>query len=145
MEAKNLYPKIPNYSELRINDIVYDDEHNIVNIEQISGDKMAMYTIVSFEGKKYPSNIYKIPLTEKWLMYFGFHYTEQGWYYKEFGDNYLTINIKTYKTSLGSRKSIKEAWNIYLNECCFVNELQNLFFTLTGTELELKDECSTCG
>lgn len=33
----------------------------------------------------------------------------------------------------------------YVKHCKYVHELQNLFFALTGTELELKDESSTCG
>lgn len=145
MEAKNLYPTIPEYGNMRIDNIMYDEEHNIIRIEQISGNYMGMYPCVRNEKKKYYSNTYKIPLTKEWLNKFGFKYTEQGWYYIEFDKNYLTININDFKTCLGSKNCIKEAWNIFINECCYVSDLQNLFFALTGTELELKDECSTCG
>lgn len=80
-----------------------------------------------------------IPLDEIWLSKFGFHYTEQEWYYKEIEDNHLTINIKSKKTVIGSKNCVKEAWNININHCKYVHQLQNLYFALKGKELEIKE------
>ena len=79
-----------------------------------------------------------IPLTKEWLIKFGFKYTEQGWYYLRFGDNSITINIKGNRTVLGSRKAVREAWNIDLNHALQVHQLQNLFYVIEGKELEIK-------
>jgi hypothetical protein len=81
-----------------------------------------------------------IPLTEEWLLNFGFELLYTGKFRKvydfskdlRFGyqDNYGLANIESSVTFVGnSFKHIK-----------YVHQLQNLYFALTGNELIFKDK-----
>lgn len=71
-----------------------------------------------------------IPLTEEWLVKFGFISIQDGWYQIE-------------------KMPISFNWNIYDNTLRFmgysfkhikyVHQLQNLYFALTGEELQIND------
>ncbi len=70
-----------------------------------------------------------IPLTEEWLLKFGFELTEIGW-------EHWNFDILFYKDlSNGYFESNQLPMFIYLQ---YVHQLQNLYFALTGFELELK-------
>jgi hypothetical protein len=74
-----------------------------------------------------------IPLTEKWLLDFGFEKGDYGFYKLYYNDDfYLLTNLKGY-TELCINK-IKGA----VVETKHVHQLQNLYFALTGEELTLK-------
>jgi hypothetical protein len=92
-----------------------------------------------------------IELTEKWLLDFGFKRENRGSVSAQFhiGINPVThdwlFDIVWLKDMMDY--SLKD-YPFYRNghfELKYVHQLQNLFFALTGTELELKNECSTCG
>jgi hypothetical protein len=73
-----------------------------------------------------PEMYQPIPLTEEWLLKFGFELFPWGWV---FGGILVRWNIKDkYWIELGNGQRI---------EIPFVHTLQN-FFVLTGTELEMK-------
>jgi len=139
MEAKNnLYSTIPLVTEMRIGNIMLDDEHNIVKIEQINSDRIHEFVMVSQNnGKIYPSNIYKIPITQEWLEKFGFvkdMETDYRWFIL---DGIIAFDLDDYCVR------ISDSWEF--GKRMYVNDMQNLFFALTGTELKLKNECGTCG
>ena len=80
-----------------------------------------------------------IPLTEKWLLEFGFILYSTGSLCKHLNndDSYLAIDLK-YGNGVwlninqeGIENSIK------LSHIKYVHELQNLFFALTGVELSV--------
>ena len=78
-----------------------------------------------------------IPLTEEWLLKFGF---EKGSHGESSNFYYLRRNGNGYDF-IAKPNSI--CWFIFrgnqdLNECTYIHQLQNLYFGLTGEELELK-------
>lgn len=66
-----------------------------------------------------------IPLTEDWLLKFGFEKALNGWW----SDNELW-SYKNGKFYLGAIT--------YLSDVTFVHQLQNLYFALTNKELTIK-------
>ena len=71
-----------------------------------------------------------IPLTEEWLLMFGFVKDEEGWIYIEIKDNSFGMNYENNK------------WNFYWFHNVpldHVHQLQNLYFALVGEELVIKD------
>lgn len=83
-----------------------------------------------------------IPLTEEWLLKFGFtrHHAD---YYNDVillkdvfnldnGEQYDCLKVKIYPHELGSAQSVKGDLHIK-----HVHQLQNLYFALTGEELEI--------
>ena len=139
MESKNeLYPTIPQVNEMRIGNIMLDDEYNVVNVERINSDRIHEFTMVSKNnGRIYPSNIYKIPITKQWLEKLGFVKDTETDYRWFLPDGTITFDLDDYCVR------ISDSWEF--GKKMYVNELQNLFFALTGKELHSKNECSTCG
>lgn len=70
-----------------------------------------------------------IPLTEQWLLDFGF----------EYGHNDYTIDFKLYfETNDGSWSELDVLYEEkYIATIKYVHQLQNLYFALTGEELKL--------
>jgi hypothetical protein len=86
------------------------------------------------EGLNY-GFIEPIPLTEEWLLKFGFEYRKEilfdGWYSKLI--NYNSIRI--FKDENGFFKYYSSITYIQ-----HVHQLQNLYFALTGEELTIKEQ-----
>ena len=73
-------------------------------------------------------DIKPIPLTEEWLMKFGFKkYNKYGWYEI---NNYNQINLKGDYLVNGIQCISNKIYNVH--------QLQNLYFAQTGEELELR-------
>lgn len=88
------------------------------------------------EGYEIESYLCKpIPLTEEWLLKFGF---EKSNVYC-FGNRKLII-----ESLMGDRHSCRYRINlnesIWISELHYVHQLQNLYFALTGEELTFKSE-----
>ena len=92
-----------------------------------------------FKSSFLAENFSPIPLTEEWLVRFGFVHDTFGWY---------SIKIETYcYLSIGFKKypHIEFCENICIYDhdfdrakiCQHVHTLQNLYFALTGEELTL--------
>ena len=80
-------------------------------------------------------NIEPIPLTEEWLLKFGFERFENEYYhsYKE-----VEICVQFYPFSVGLCRRNDWAFLDRYEHIQYVHQLQNLYFALTGNELELK-------
>lgn len=74
-----------------------------------------------------------IPITEEWLLKFGFEKIT-AWYRKWLHAINLMINVGHGQTIAG----LYEFKNIPIKQVSYVHELQNLYFALTGEELEAK-------
>src|SRR5690606_20187688 len=154
-EMKNTELRIGNYingiyeTEIdRGNGIIEDVERSeVVKVAGLDGAGLSEYSIWIEDGynKEYDS-FEPIPLTEEWLLKFGFKKDTKGSVSIQFnyGVNPIT---KDYMMQLIWLKTIPD---YELEECPFyknghfkikhVHQLQNLYFSLTGEELKLKDK-----
>ena len=114
-------------NELRIGNYVFDADNDILQIAEIFREG------VSFVGsniKNYHSSIEPIPLTEEWLLKFGFEKSMAWTYAIEIGNNKRLVYY------LGEK-----GWSIgfmrysEFSNLKYVHQLQNLLFALTGKEL----------
>ena len=116
---------------------------NIVKLP--NDDWVKVFNVGDPEGSGNSVNGYNIdlcnpiPLTGKWLLMFGFKKPAHSWIGSKFHlsewDEYpLNWCVAMNKNNAVIFKKLK-----------YVHELQNLFFALTGQELELKEVGSTCG
>jgi hypothetical protein len=89
-----------------------------------------------------------IPITEEWLNKFGFDDAEykKGYTGVEFRTNVILDFVLTKPKFMGEWQDYY-AFDLGQNRFVpmkYVHELQNLFFAVTSTELELKQESSAC-
>lgn len=77
---------------------------------------------------RFPNTYKAIPLTEEWLLKFGFE--------KEYG-TFKIEGFKCWITKYTSEPNLYSAniGNIKISTLKYVHELQNLYFALTGSEL----------
>lgn len=82
-------------------------------------------------------NIQPIPLTEEWLLKFGFQYdNDDDWYVYESKNGISLSHIIGGLTHyFGNQECL---WVDILSEIKYVHQLQNLYFALTGEELQLQ-------
>ena len=109
--------------ELRINNIVSivgKPSNERFNYSLPSGQSIDMIFVK--RNNHYPK---PIPLTEEWLVEFGFEKALNGWW----SDNEIW-SYNDGKFYLGA--------NTYLSNVKYVHQLQNLYFALTNEELTLK-------
>lgn len=132
-------------SELRIGNWVSGNSDPYMQVHSLWKDEIDLIieeAVWEYEGHE----INPIPLNEEWLLRFGFDISE-SWYnlywtvkpkgHREYRDC-LGINLQEGRTVLSSNGGIHEAMNVYVNHCEYVHQLQNLYFALTKTELEIK-------
>ena len=122
-------------NELRINNLI---SHNglICTVEIINGELNEIY----FLGKDFyysdkTENLDVIPLTDEWLLKFGFE--------KESNKSYSTgeeIVYSVYRLDELTYNSIQKNWwfnGVLSNQPIYVHQLQNLYYALTGEELTI--------
>jgi len=118
-------------NELRIGNYVNADLYNndLILIESICSKNEEIFN--STTGEIPLTSIKPIPLTEEWLLKFGFDLKKgTKYFHKEFNRLYLDISNPIYK-HLGNV-------NGNLKEVEYVHQLQNLYFALTNEELTIK-------
>ena len=74
-----------------------------------------------------------IPLTEEWLLKFGFNESQNAWTIKHF-------NLLLEYDEDGSYDVMFEYY--YISKLKYVHQLQNIYFALTYKELKIKELCS---
>lgn len=115
-------------NELRIgNYVLFSEEDTIWRIEEIDQKGIVVtdgHETVWIELEHFAP----IPLTEKWLVKFGFKKVMRK-------DNYITYNNGIKRISINSNGSVMRGHGIWFK---YVHQLQNLYFALTGTELTIK-------
>lgn len=85
----------------------------------------------------FSDRIKPIPLTEEWLLKFGFEKGSDNWMVK----NDMAIFLdKRFKTNLILRDSQENDWFSFNIKVLYIHQLQNLYFALMGEELTLKSE-----
>lgn len=128
MEAKNL----------RIGNYLQDGKGGICKVEKLGTD----WNENGIEAPAIKGALTKMPnapigITEDWLLNFGFKCEVKEGNQNEF--RVYKLDQITYNTNHGWW------WKHQLdNQPKYIHELQNLFFAITGKELELKNESSAC-
>lgn len=79
-----------------------------------------------------------IPLTEEWLLKFGFVFEDEQ--HHEYFGSYLRDDLNGYSliVNKNENKFILRTDVFDLTTISYVHQLQNIFFALTGNELEIK-------
>jgi hypothetical protein len=118
-------------TELRIGNYVYGNMNEICIVTELGN--VLNPNLVSYRElsniKAWGQNRQKpIPLTEEWLLKFGFE-KEGGWFKKK---RLLLFNIRNMYFTTPSR-------DIVSVDVTTVNQLQNLYFALIGEELTIKN------
>ena len=113
---------------------------NKCEVKSIGIEKVIVTEKIGRKGleKHNYENLKPIPLTEEWLLKFGFIYN--GWSYNfkryVFHSQGKNEKLEFYNTEFGISKN-KEVFNIsYKIE--YVHQLQNIYFALTNEELTFK-------
>ena len=123
-------------NELRIGNYVSTICGNVGRISFIAPNYV--YVTITSEITKGEDEISGIPLTEEWLLKFGF-------YYQSSDKNYV---VKSKQENNNSIKKIDGDWcynNDYSDASCYfvrelryIHELQNLYYALNEEELTIK-------
>ena len=115
--------RIGNLIEYRISDR-FDKRKEWWEVSEIDADDIHWLSKVMPEDEDFKA----IPLTEEWLLKFGFE--------KEYGAFKLK-GLKCWLTKYTSEPNLYSVniGNIKLSTLKYVHELQNLYFALTGSEL----------
>ena len=116
-------------TELRIGNLVYYGNDKVA--EEVTTTTLIFieyWNLNKGKDKNKPENRYKpIPLTEEWLLNFGFKLdVETDAYYSN--DEFATLHIEGYL----QKEMIEGCYDVRLK---YVHQLQNLYFALTGEEL----------
>lgn len=111
-------------SELRIGNIV---EQGII--------ELIVSSLIQVRDTIYESEVIEpIPLTEEWLLKFGFDFSIDTWYLKGFAIWETECGDKKGNEYMGFFYELREV-GMMDREIKYVHELQNLHFALTGEEL----------
>jgi hypothetical protein len=110
-------------NELRIGNFIQYD-----GLQRPSKVSIIDTTVTSTRTKAKP-----IPLTEEWLLNFGFEKDERNEYW--FWKNCISVSVLGYIELLSFNKQSFKT-NLKLD---YVHQLQNLYFALIGEELTIKN------
>lgn len=124
-------------NDLRVGNFIYSDIVNEVgedSAELIKVDADLIWNLErSYTGRS--QDIFGIPLNEEWLNKFGFYRENEGfdiWKHKYFGPFRILL------------ENIIDHWQVgysggrVFRRIKYVHELQNIYFALTGFELEIQ-------
>jgi hypothetical protein len=113
-------------SELRIGNLVYFFKDAPAMVIAIASDSLCITQSGGFINPKI-EEIEPIPLTEEWLLKFGFEKVRWGM-------SKYPIEIRGSVVMFGNASAQR---NLHI-KCKHVHQLQNLYFALTGEELKIE-------
>lgn len=133
-------------NELRIGNLVtdefYTDFKRVITVESIyktginispadDGKPYGMHTGIIVEDYTF-EQLRGIPLTEEWLIKFGFRYIEEGW--AKYSDLILYSPSHSFPVASMRKGRLVSSFGIE-----YVHKLQNHYFEITGEELTIKN------
>jgi len=135
-------------AEFRIGNYVWDDYSVETLVSQITYSTESVFLRKTWslpDGRFSCIDIKPIPLTEEWLLKFGFKEDKiRSWFFKDCGEYRIRISVNVFFGMLEKESS----WFVsiltgYGSQPVtlgkqYVHQLQNLYFALTGEELEIK-------
>jgi hypothetical protein len=121
-------------NELRIGNLIqcFGQPYNITIIGA-GNVKMKLFNTKAHTDNVSIKDIVGIPLTEEWLLKFGFK--NNTWEHKQ-GANTMYWDKVDCILHIGDQRDTNYS---FMAECMYVNQLQNLYFALTGEELKIKE------
>jgi hypothetical protein len=118
-------------SELRIGNLVmrYSNIMEILGRGNDSADLILLQPNTRVNWRMLYSDIFGIPLTEEWLLKFGFEldHTNQSWHHR------------TFVLGEFEMEELVGEYGYNQTKLQYVHQLQNLYFALTGEELTIKE------
>lgn len=118
--------------KLRLGNIVRSKINGISKVEQIGSSINSEYVGGrSLEGNYWENSYLPVEINEQWLIDFGFRKDEET-NYRWFMEDWLAYDLDD------NCIRISDSWEFGKKK--YVHELQNLFFAITGRELELKTD-----
>ena len=127
-------------TDLRLGNFISINFGNRDDGKVITVDGVSDCEIYNEEYGYSPCNEFNpIPLTEQWLLDFGFNQSIEGQWYIHFDEMCLTIyeDLPQYIVEIHDMEMDKSS--IFLKSIQYVHQLQNLYFALTQEELILKE------
>lgn len=110
--------------ELRLGNYVMQHDYSIGN-RQIEVNQLSI-SEVNYLGNEYCT---PISITKEWLVKFGFNQKEEGLYFKK---GIIVVDPDDYLVLLDT---VDPEYYIELPHIKYVHQLQNLYFDITGKEL----------
>ena len=122
-------------TELRIGNILTTGNYEVKVIEiHHLGVQVSDLEETQDTWEPYVDRIKPMPLTEEWLLKFGFEKNENG-LFKLFNESEVPILLNEDLNGWTC-----DGINFSVNGTQYIHQLQNLYFALTGEELTLKSE-----
>ena len=131
-------------NELRLNNLLYDNLGRIVKVSEIREEHIVFYLSNNSKIKHTINSFKQIPLTEEWLLKFGFIQCDGkfGEYFKcsklDGFRIWFNENEHTSWWSIGRKDYDNDDTILIFENCKTLHQLQNLYFALTQEELEIK-------
>lgn len=112
--------------------MIQANELRIGNRIKLGSNEIIVSKETIYNVENFPKLYSPIPLSEEWLVKFGFT-EKKKWFYKE---NFLLGYLSTDDHLQAEWKfgGVEGTWNLI--DIKYVHQLQNLYFALTGQELE---------
>lgn len=125
-------------ADLRIGNLVYDDENIIVKVEKIvselyqewndyDDEECTQFSKIGEKGMFY-SKVSPIPITKEWLLKLGFE--QKGSFYRIENSRFVEILIHDDGIDVCNH-------SVYLPHIKYVHQLQNLYYNLIGSRLRV--------
>ncbi|MFW5886618.1 MAG: hypothetical protein ACOCUL_02560 [Bacteroidota bacterium] len=142
MEAKNL--RIGNLVGIEETALHADGCNHLKAIFEIEELKKDVVQFKGYHAGEYYKDLKGIKLNEGMLSLYGFKRSSEKLIYLPIPQ--IKSEIHYEKHAYGNVITLQSNVGMFIpNDIEYFHELQNLFFAITGTELELVHEDSTCG
>ena len=119
-------------NELRLNNYVKfengDESHQVQGVYQSSNCEDRTIQLYGNYISNRDDQLVGVPISDDWLLKFGFDCFPWGWVKKSSEDFGVRINMRSYNYDVSGNSSVR---------LDFVHQLQNLYFALTREELEV--------
>ncbi len=142
MEAKNL--RVGNLVGIEETALHADGCNHLEAIFEIEELKKDVVQFKGYHAGEYYKDLKGIKLNEGMLSLYGFKRSNEKLIYLPIPQIISEIHFE--KHDYGNVITLQSSVGMFIpNDIEYFHELQNLFFAITGQELELKHERSTCG